>query len=270
VTGRWLRPAAAVVAAAAITLLGRAILVRATLDRVATFVAVALVLSAAAYVPATRRTVSAEVRQALLGALIGVNAAVNAVLVWRVVLAFGPAWLAVALAVLSGAAVLAGCLPAVARDGRYQAVMGPANLVLPASWPVQVGGLAMLLACLTVAPFGRKRPRWRLRLHLDRGTSTLFVVGGLVGNLIPGWSTGFDMGNVAFTRGDAPDLDYLLHHETGHTLSLAVLGSLFHGMGALDENVVKRGTAAFAEMVAESHVPTVQDRGNPIVSLWGR
>src|SRR5262249_54987980 len=105
----------------------------------------------------------------------------------------------VAVAALWGGTVLAGCFPVVARAGRYQAVMGPANLVLPSSWPVQVGGLAMLTASLAGAPFGRARPRFRLRLHLDRGTSTLFVVGGLVGNLIPGWSTGFDMGNVAFT-----------------------------------------------------------------------
>jgi hypothetical protein len=269
-TERGLRPVAAAIAAAAMSVAGWAILRRAGFDRLVVFVAVAVVVDGVAYLAATVRPASPRVRQAILGALIGANAGVNAVLVWRIVLAFGPSWLAVGVAALFGAAIGAGCVPVVSRDGRYQALMGPANLLLPASWPVQVGGLAMLLVSLAVAPFGRTRPKVRLRLRLDRGTTTLFVVGGLVGNLIPGKSTGFDMGNVAFTKGDAPDLAYLLHHETGHTLSLAALGSLFHGLGAFDENVAKRGTAAFAEMVAESHVPTGQDRGNPIVSLWGR
>jgi hypothetical protein len=270
VTERWLRPVAAVVAGAGMSLIGVASLHRFTWGRFGAFAGVAVVVAAAAYVPASRRDVSPRVRQALLGAIIGANAAINAVLAWRVALAFAPSWLAIGVAGVWGAAVLVGAVPTVARDDRYQAVLGPANLVLPASWPVQAGGLAMLVISLAGAALGRKRPAWTLRLQVDRGTSTLFVKGGVIGNHIPRGSTGFDMGNVAFTQGNAPDLEYLLHHETGHTLSLAALGSLFHGLGAVDENVVRRGTAAFAEMVAESHVPVGQDRGHPIVSLWGR
>jgi hypothetical protein len=266
---RWQRPAGALAASAATGVAGAVIVGHPTFGRILLFAATVALVQLLAYVGAARATGTA-VRPWLLGTMVGANAGADAILAWALVDAFGPGWLGMVAGGLLGLVVLAACLPRVSRDARYQAVVGAANLVLPTSWPVVAIGLVMLVATLTMGVTGARRPRLAFRLHLDRRTATLFVVGGLVGSLIPRYSTGFDMGNIAFTRANAPDLAYLLHHETGHTLSLAALGSAFHALGAIDENLVKRGARAYAEMLAESHVPVEHDVGNPIVSLWGR
>jgi hypothetical protein len=94
---------------------------------------------------------------------------------------------------------------------------------------------------------------------------------------ITGFRGGFNLGNFTFLsptpeRGlaiqspfDAPGLSA---HETGHTLTMAALGGLFHWINAVDENVppFARKRAAYGELIAESHLP----RPHPIrhVRVW--
>ena len=78
----------------------------------------------------------------------------------------------------------------------------------------------------------------------DWKTGTVFMKGGLIANLNH-LDTAFNMGNFCF-------VDYLStawhkDHEAGHALNLAAFGSLFHLIGAFDENATPRGADAFAE-----------------------
>ena len=51
-------------------------------------------------------------------------------------------------------------------------------------------------------------------------------------------------------------------HETGHTLTVASFGGVFHWIGAVDENIppLARGAAAYNEVLAESHLPQALPR----------
>ncbi len=58
------------------------------------------------------------------------------------------------------------------------------------------------------------------------------------------------MGNFSFV--DYKSDEWHKDHEAGHTLNLAAFGFLFHLIGALDENVLRRGNA-YSERLAESN-----------------
>jgi hypothetical protein len=61
------------------------------------------------------------------------------------------------------------------------------------------------------------------------------------------------MGNFSFVHYQATSTH--MEHEVGHTLNLGAFGSLFHLVGAIDENlpVIGSGHKAFSELLAESN-----------------
>ncbi len=67
---------------------------------------------------------------------------------------------------------------------------------------------------------------------------------------------GYNLGNFAYIHRDSAASASLVGHETGHTLNVAAFGSIWHFIGAIDENVVGRGAGAYAEQLADSHDPT--------------
>jgi hypothetical protein len=109
----------------------------------------------------------------------------------------------------------------------------------------------------------------------------LFIEGGIGSNL---WLQGpmhsrgaYDLGTFAFIHADTVreqepltgamtavglGADQIFHkatrkHECGHNLNLTALGSFFHLIGAVDENVqpLARHQNAYAERLADSNVP---------------
>jgi hypothetical protein len=69
------------------------------------------------------------------------------------------------------------------------------------------------------------------------------------------------MGHFAFVYKDASS--YYMDHETGHTLSLAAFGSIFHIVGFIDEMV--SGNSAYSEQLAEGHDPSGT---GPTLPMW--
>jgi hypothetical protein len=199
------------------------------------------------------------------GVLAGLAAGVN----------FG-LWALVPFGILIGIAVGTICglavFPSVSRSRRFQAVLGWSNWVMPYSWLATVPGLLLFLVNF---PFAL-RSLGRGAVRLDVLTGTMETTGGLVG--ITGFvGGGFNLGNFSFlsprpgvglgvqTPFGAPGLSA---HETGHTLSVAAFGGMFHWINALDENVppLRRKRAAYGELIAESHVPAPLPRRH--VPIW--
>ncbi len=62
-------------------------------------------------------------------------------------------------------------------------------------------------------------------------------------------------------------------HETGHTLNVAAFGSIFHFIGAIDENAIQSTPAnAYAERLADSHDPKAPAKRSggqdAIIPMW--
>ena len=70
------------------------------------------------------------------------------------------------------------------------------------------------------------------------------------------------MGNFSFV--DYKSSGWHMEHEAGHTLNLAAFGSVFHLIGALDENATTRGANAFSERLAESNSTGVRGSNIPM------
>ena len=70
--------------------------------------------------------------------------------------------------------------------------------------------------------------------------------------------TAFNMGNFTFVHKDSVDLRleprWYWEHEYGHTLNLALFGSVFHLVGFIHEMGLGAGRYALAEQLAESRV----------------
>src|SRR6185503_4764568 len=105
-------------------------------------------------------------------------------------------------------------------------------------------------AFLTIITGGKVEYLRVQALRMDWKTGTTFVRGGLIANLNY-LDTAFNMGNFSFV--DAKSNDWHIDHEAGHTLNLAAFGSVFHLIGAFDENVLGRGHQALAERIADSN-----------------
>lgn len=198
------------------------------------------------------------------GLLIGTNAAVNWAIASVVFPAiFGPGAGTVLAIVLAGFAFLSA-VGAVARNGLYQGLLGYLNWLLPMSWLIVGLGLTFFILCLlgalAIGLFGVTFFKIE-RLVFDWKSGTLFTRGGWISNLNP-INTAFNMGNFAFV--DVVYNGMAVDHEAGHTLNLAAFGSLFHLIGAVDENLLRQADA-YSECLAESHVP---GSGGPLLSMW--
>jgi len=209
-------------------------------------------------------TIGTSAGEFVRGLLIGTNAAVNfavASVVFPGV--FGPD-AGIVLAIIVAAIPFLSTFGVVSRNGVYQGLLGYLNWLLPLSWLIVALGFTFFLLCLlgalVVGLPGVKFFKIE-RVVFEWKTGTLFTRGGWISNLNP-IDTAFNMGNFAFV--DVAYTDMAIDHEAGHTLNLAVFGSLFHLIGAIDENVL-RGANAFSECLAESHVPGSSE---PVLSMW--
>lgn len=199
------------------------------------------------------------------GVLVGVNAAANFALArWLYGALLGEE---IGLAVGAALAVvnLLCVVHAIAASDVFQALVGWLNLFMPMSWPIVAVGLAFVLFEALLGLFGLLFKSEFLKLKgtsVDWKTGTFYVKGGLVGNL-NFRHTAFSMGTFGFI--DRVGSVGYIEHEAGHALNLAAFGSVFHLVGAADENVLGGHNAALAEALAESNNPTPQFT---ILRMW--
>jgi hypothetical protein len=197
------------------------------------------------------------------GVLIGLNSGLNLLIGWWLLggLSYG-------VAVAAGLALIGylSVVPPVAYSRIYHFILGWLSWLMPMSWPVHAIGLALLILSLIGflilgLPF-RIRTFQVTRFGWNWSEGTFFLVGGWVSNANYAQS-GFNLGGFIFMHWnwaarvpwDIPSWDWLLEHETGHGLSLAAFGSIFHLVEAIDENlpVIGRGEKAPAEHIADSN-----------------
>lgn len=210
------------------------------------------------------------------GFLIGVNAAGNAILGITVYgFVFGLT-AGVAIGIALGVVNLLATFKVLANAELFQGILGWLNFLFPMSWLVTGLGLLFVIASAIgalILGWGGKgaapqdQPFFKItNAAADLKTGTFFLQGGFVANLNPLARSAFNMGNFAFAKRDAPP-DMHVEHEAGHTLNLAAFGSLFHFIGAIDENVTGGGARAFSERLAESNNPHPGSPGD-IVKMW--
>jgi hypothetical protein len=185
------------------------------------------------------------------GWLIGLNAALNGGLAFAVAATFADVSTGAVIGALLGAINLLCVLAPVTQNGFYQGVLGYLNWLMPMSWLIVALGFAFyVVSFLLHAVTGGKVDFLRIqKVGADWKTGTFFIKGGLVANLNY-LHTAFNMGNFSFVYYTSGD--WHKDHEAGHTLNLAAFGSVFHLIGALDENVLRKHNA-YAERIAESN-----------------
>lgn len=222
------------------------------------------------------------------GLMIGTNAPIN-----FVVLPYLPAWLALqfgltgvaafwilaipSLWVLSTIVLIANVLcldEGACGDPFFEAVLGYLTWVMPTAFVINVIGLIFVIIDIVSFFFGVP-----LRFAFEWWIGVVTVHGGVVHpTLFGGIPTAYNTGLFIFvhpifretTPIDIPGVtafwtaDGLLFHESGHTMNVAAFGSWWHLVGAIDEAI--QGTAAFAEMLAESHMHDSTAQWFP---LWG-
>lgn len=199
------------------------------------------------------------------GWLIGLNAGLNGFLgavVYSLLL--GP--VGVAAGVLLGLLNFVTVIPAISRSEVFQGFLGWLCLLQPMSYLVAGLGFLFYLVNLLlhlVALVTRVQYLRVLGMRVDWKTGTFFQRGGLISNLNP-IDTAFNMGNFSFV--DSNSRPWHIDHEAGHTLNLAAFGSLFHLVGAINENVTGAGANAFAERLAESNNPATTQSN--IIAMW--
>lgn len=206
---------------------------------------------------AGHRAGDGTVERAIRTLLVSLNAAANGALLW---------WLGVPiLAVGVGLVNLVATVPRLAGQRGYVRLLAGTSVAMPLSWPATLAGAAIFSISLVAAAFGRP-----LRVGFDRETATLIVHGAAL-YLFP---CGYNLGNFVFIHPEIRDASGrwpidLVAHETGHTLNVAALGSVFHFVGAIHENWgPPPGGAyhqAYAERLAESRR---RAPGHPRLAAW--
>jgi len=198
------------------------------------------------------------------GFLVGINAAASFIIASMLLGAFAGASLAILAGATLGAVILLTAFGPLSRVPVFKSILGYGNWLLPMSWPiVAVGMLFVFCSCLFHVMTAGKVSYLRIqaaRIHWQTGT--LFIKGGLFANLNL-LKTAFNMGNFTFVHRDATS--WHVEHEIGHSLNLATFGSLFHLLGALDENATPRGQLAYAERLAESNCERTE---RPVIAMW--
>lgn len=186
------------------------------------------------------------------GWLVGINASLNGFLAFVLLDATAGEVPGIVVGAALGLVNLIAVFRPISQSEVYQGFIGWLNWTMPMSWLVVVLGLLFFLVSLLGHAFTAGRvPYLRIQgLAADWKTGTFFMRGGLIANLNP-IDTAFNMGNFSFV--DYRSSGWHMEHEAGHTLNLAAFGSLFHLVGAVDENATGRGANAFAERLAESN-----------------
>lgn len=234
-------------------------------------------------------SLSDNTEQFCRGALIGVNASANLIL-----LPFAIPWLlswnSVALAWALSAAVLwqlialttcvvnlLAVFESLCANRGFEAVLGwsgwVAVMALPANF---VGAIFFIINTATGAHLG-----------FEWWTGSVIVHGGLIRGLVA-TPTAFTLANflfvdakindanpiltVAAVRGVgnrpavlATTTEGLVFHESGHTLNVGAFGSWFHFIGFIDEEIIQGSPGIYAEILAEGHL---RGAGAPWFLLW--
>ena len=199
------------------------------------------------------------------GFSIGLNAGINAMVGSMV---FGPV-VGIALGVVGFLAAFDGI--AGDRGGAYQSVLGWSSWLMPMSWLANALGLGVFLINRIAAGVGSGRPGAAAQINgyrIDWATGTIITHGGWL-TPVPG---GYNLGNFVHVNANSRMTPSLLQHEIGHGLNVAAFGSIWHLVGAWDQNVGPNGgrdANAYAEHLAESHVDSTLP-GAAFVPLWAR
>jgi hypothetical protein len=208
----------------------------------------------------TSRNLFGEVMR---GWLIGMNAALNCIFAFRLCKLFmgmpAPIIIGIVLGVWNGLTVFSP----ISKSEIFQGFFGWLIWISPMSWLIIALGLAFYIINLVFALFtGFSVEYLKIKgLKADWKTGTFFMKGGLIGNLNP-LDTAFNMGNFSFV--DKASSNWHISHEAGHTLNLGAFGSLFHLIGAIDENIFRAMRNAYAERLAESNNST----GGSVIPMW--
>jgi hypothetical protein len=179
----------------------------------------------------------------MLGLLLGLNTGINAVL-------------------------LLATIKPLARWQPYQFLLGWTNWLLPTSWPIMALGAVDFATTLVLCwiPWSVTRIE-KFRPNLD---GTWLTWSGLGGNLAKAnpRSGGYNLGVFAFVPRGRTANERVIHHEGGHTLNLAIWGSVVHLIGAVDE--VIRHQNAYTEIFAEGNVPpALREDWRTLFPMWG-
>ena len=182
------------------------------------------------------------------GWLIGMNAAFNAV-IWFGLVGGG---VGAGIGAVVGIFAFLSVFAPISQSEAYQAILGWLNWLMPMSWVIVGLGLLFLLvsALLYLVTIGKVAYLKIDKADADWKTGTFFIKGGLISNLNP-IDTAFNMGTFSFV--DTKSGPMHTEHEAGHTLNLGAFGSVFHLVGALDENATSRHANALSERLAESN-----------------
>ena len=202
------------------------------------------------------------------GVLIGINSGLNVTLAFVAgQQIFGEDVAAGVVAAVIGALNFLAVFPAISNSEMFQGFLGWANWFMPMSWLVVALGFGFFVVSVLGHLVLYLGPKWQvfriLGLQAEWKTGTWFMHGGWVSNANP-IDTAFNMGNFSFVDQKSGQLH--MEHEAGHTLNLAAFGSVFHFIGALDENVFGGGASAYSERFAESNVPATSQ--SDIIPIW--
>ncbi len=217
-------------------------------------IALAVGLVAVSYVVADA-TAGTDFGEFMRGFLIGLNAGFNAAIA---TVLFGPA-----VGLTLGVINFLAAFDTIANSEIYQGILGWSSWLMPMSWLATGVGLIFFLLNVIPAIFTLNMvPAVSIQsISIDWGTGTIVMEGGWT--FLPGFRGGFNLGNFAYITPGATVQD----HETGHTLNVAAFGSIFHFIGALDENAIRTNPAdAYAERLAESNDPATTDPD--IIPMW--
>jgi hypothetical protein len=219
---------------------------------VAVVVGVAIASYIVAAVGAASRSSISAFGEFMRGWLVGLNVGLNGFLAFALMNLAGGLAAGIIVGLALGILNFLTVFEPISQSEVFQGFLGWLTWLMPMSWLVVGLGLVFYLICFLGHAFtAGKVPYLRVQaLGADWKTGTFFVKGGLISNLNP-IDTAFNMGNFSFV--DYKSGAWHKDHEAGHTLNLAAFGSIFHLIGALDENVFRRGANAFSERLAESN-----------------
>jgi len=210
-----------------------------------------------------RFTAMTRFGEMMRGWLIGMNAALNAIVAFTLCNLFMEMPAAISIGVAFGIWNGLTVFSFLSQGEVFQGFFGWLIWILPMSWLIIALGLVFYVINLIFALItGFSVEYLKIKdLKADWKTGTFFMKGGLIGNLNP-LDTAFNMGNFSFV--DKASSDWHMNHEAGHTLNLGTFGSLFHLIGAIDENIFRAMHNAYAERLAESNNST----GGNVIPMW--
>jgi MFS family permease len=211
-------------------------------------------------------TATSDFGEFMRGLLIGVNTGLNVALANVI---FGQVFrpeVGLIIAGVVGVINFLAVIGPVSNSEVYQGFLGWANWLMPMSWLVV--GLGLLFYILNLIGgllhlIGKVEFCRIQSMAVDWKTGTFFTHGGWISNLNP-IDTAFNMGAFSFVDNASSDMH--IEHEAGHTLNLGAFGSVFHFIGAIDENVTGGGRNAYSERLAESNDPSTSQSN--IIPMW--